>query len=90
MEKDKNMKNKKVLLNKLEVLIDNAINFELETYDRDVLESIYKLFVNSDVKEQIKEKVCYKKICLMNTGNRCDRKVAFYDNCTQKQRRKLI
>ena len=40
---------------------------------------------NSDDKKQKKVKVCYQNICLMNIENVCDRKVAFYDNCTQKQ-----
>ncbi len=33
-------------LNKLEVLIDNAIDFNTESYDREVLDQIYRLFVN--------------------------------------------
>ena len=53
------MKEKEEILDKLEVLIDMAINFDFETYDRDVLESIYNLFdISSDGKQGMRNEIC--------------------------------
>lgn len=54
--------NKKKVLNQIEILIDNAIHFDLETYDRDVIEDIYSLiqtkktnYVSQSVFQTLKE-----------------------------------
>jgi len=36
--------NKKQTMNRLEMLIDDSVHLEEETYDRDVFEAIWKLF----------------------------------------------
>lgn len=44
--------NKKEILNRLEQLIDDSLQLEHETYDRDVLDSIWKLFNPNQLKTQ--------------------------------------
>jgi len=41
------MNKKETIMNRLEQLIDDAVHLEEKTYDRDVLDAIYRLFKTS-------------------------------------------
>lgn len=66
------------LKDQIEAIIDNAINFDLETYDRDCLDQIYDLFLSqpsevSDTKEDNSFIACDCDRPEINDANLCIR-----------------